>query len=135
MASSCVVQQQLNSGREPLPASQFPIELFPSLARQRVELRCAAEAGILPFRCDPSLMFQTMKGWIEGALADGEDLAGEQLDLFGDAPAVRGFTREQLENQQIEGSLQQIRWFWHPMPRLSTTIPRLSTPWQVGRRR
>ena len=108
MASLCVIEQQLNSGREPFPGSELSIELFPSLARQRVELRRTANPGILPFRCDPSLMFQTMKSWIERALADREDVSGQKLDLFGDTPAMRGFAREQLEDQQIEGPLQQI---------------------------
>ncbi len=108
MASLCVIDQQLNSGRESLPGSELAIELFPSLACERIDFRRAADVGILPFRRDPSLMFQTMKSWIERALADREDVSGENLDLFGDTPAMRGFTREQLEDQQIEGPLQQI---------------------------
>jgi hypothetical protein len=68
----CVIEQQLHSGRKPLPDSELSIELLSPLARERVELRRAAEIGILPLRCDPSLMFQTMKGRVEGALADGE---------------------------------------------------------------
>jgi hypothetical protein len=67
----CVIEKQLHSGRKPFPGSELSIELFPSLARQRVELRRAAEIGILPLRGDPPLMFQTMKSRVSNRFDSG----------------------------------------------------------------
>ena len=80
-----------------------------------VELGDAAGFGGLGFRLDPTLLFETVEGGIEGALLDEEDIAGDLLDAFGDGPAVDGRYGDGFEDEQVESALDEIGWSAHTM--------------------
>jgi hypothetical protein len=53
------------------------------------------------------------------------------LDALGDGPAVFGFERNGLEDQEIESALDKIGWLCH-MPRLPTIVDDQSVVAQAG---
>jgi hypothetical protein len=46
-------------------------------------------------------------------LADVQHVVGEAGETLGDRPAVEWAQEEGLEDQEIEGSLQEIGAWWH----------------------
>jgi hypothetical protein len=74
--------QQANGRRQPIPAFELAFELFPAVARQRIELGGAAEIGLLPLGANPSLLLESMQRGVERPLPDGQDLAGQQPNAF-----------------------------------------------------
>src|SRR5207248_219948 len=85
------------------------------------------EIGILPFGGNPALLFEPVQGGVERTLANGEDVAGEELDAFRDSPSVSGRSGDGFQYEQVQGPLEQIGRLGHAIPRSSTIIPRLST--------
>jgi len=67
-----VLDYELNCGREAVPFVEFVGELFLAGFGEGVELGDAARFGGLGFRFDPALLFETVEGWIEGALLNLE---------------------------------------------------------------
>src|SRR5665213_1159992 len=127
-SASGVPYQQSNRGREALPGLQFPFQLLPAIASQRIHLRAAPQIRLLPRRADPALILQPVQPRVQRSLPDRQSVAREHLYPFGDPPAVQGLTRDGFQNQQIERSLQQIRWFGHVFVTSTIdNIPRLST--------
>jgi len=55
-----------------------------------------------------------VEGGVEGALLEFEDFAGEDIDALGDAPAVQGACGEDLEDEDVEGSGEEVVFLgWH----------------------
>src|SRR5262249_36018855 len=95
------------------PTLQFALQLPFAVARERVELRTAAQFRVFPFGLNPPLLLQPVKCRIEGSLLYGQDIVGKIQDSFGNAPAVQRLAPQSFENQQIQRSLEKIRWFRH----------------------
>src|SRR3954462_15452850 len=74
------------SGALPLPALAF--ELGAAGAGQLVDLRLAVVVGDAPLTVDRALLLELEQGGVEGAVVDGEAIAGDFLDPAGDAVAV-----------------------------------------------
>src|SRR5262245_22371472 len=102
-----------NRRRQSLPIRRFLLELPSSKPGQRVELRATVVLTGLPFGLDPSRLLQLVECRIERAIAHLEDVARHLLQALTDRPAVERLEREDLEEQKIECSLNQIRWAAH----------------------
>src|SRR6266568_1323909 len=121
---SDLLDDQVDGGRKARPVRQFLFQLIPSGTCERVELCHAAGLRRTPCRFDPCLLLQTVEGRIERALLDLERFLRNLLDAFGNRPAMLRFDAKSLENQQIEGSLDEISGFSH-IPRSSTIVDAL----------
>src|SRR5689334_15072155 len=111
-------------GGEALPALRLLGELLPAGARQAVEARPPVVLRAAPLRPDPALLLEPVQGRVERPLVDGQHVLRELLDPLRDAPAVHRAGRERLQDQDVQGPLQQIGPFrchvWPPSPRSST---------------
>src|SRR6187549_3425485 len=85
---SGLLEEESNRGREPLPAFEFSFELPAPLAGEGVELRASAEIRIPPRGRDPASLLEPVQRGIERSLSDRQDVAGERLHAFRNAPAV-----------------------------------------------
>ena len=81
---------QIDGRREPVPLSQFLLQLCAPGSRQRIELSLAAALRLAPMGLDPALLLQPVQRWIKGALLNLQHFGGDLLDAFGDCPAVLG---------------------------------------------
>jgi len=54
---------------------------------------------------NPPLLFQAVKGRIERALLNLQDLAGQLSDPLGDRPPVHRLQGQRFQNQQVESPL------------------------------
>src|SRR6266536_5064771 len=75
---------------------------------ERVELRAASEVGFLPFGGDEALLFQLVQGRVEGAVADLQRFGGHLFQALADGPAVHRLEGEHLQQQEVEGALDEI---------------------------
>src|SRR5206468_3371997 len=94
--------------------------MCPPGAAERVDLRATPRVALGPARLDPSLLLEPMQRRIQRSLLHLQHLARHLLDTLGYRPPVRGLERQCLENQKIQGSLDEVGGFTH-MPRRSTT--------------
>jgi tetratricopeptide (TPR) repeat protein len=80
---------------------------------KRIELGRAAAVAFSPSRLDPALALEAIEGRIERSLLNLQHVSGYLLNAFGDGPSMLGLKRDGLEDQQVEGALQEIVWFTH----------------------
>src|SRR5215467_2380092 len=99
--------------REPLPICGFLLQLLPSHASERVELGSPIVFGRFPLGCDPAFLLQFVQRWIEGAVADLENVSRNLLQALPDGPAMQRLERQNLQKQQIQSPLDKIGWFAH----------------------
>jgi len=102
-------QDQSDGIREALPIRNFRLQLFAALALERVKLRFSA--GVFPLGLGPVLLLKAVKGGIEGTLRDLKEIPGNLLDALGDSVAVKGSGSDDLENQHVESSLEELHFF------------------------
>ena len=62
-----------------------------------------------PFGTDPAVLFEFVKRWIERALADLQNFAGHLVDALRDGPTMHGLERDDFQDEQIQGALDEIR--------------------------
>src|SRR5262249_53508073 len=77
-------------------------------AGELVESRAPVVLGRAPLGADPALLFQPLEGGIEGAVIHQNDFERRLLNGTCDALAVLLAERERAEDQEVEGTLQQI---------------------------
>src|SRR5215471_21826624 len=99
--------------REALPIRGFLLQLLPSQPRERVELGSPIVFGRFPLGRDPAFLLQLVQRWIEGAVADLENISRNLLQALPDGPAMQRLERQYLQEQQIQGSLDKIGWLAH----------------------
>ena len=104
-------QDQSDGIREALPIRNFRLQLFAALARERVKLRFPAGGGVFPLGLEPVLLLKTVQGGIEGTLRDLKEIPGNLLDALGDGVAVKGSGSDDLEDQHVESSLEELHFF------------------------
>ena len=104
---------QIDCSREAVPARQFPFHLGTARPREVIEFGFAAGFGLGPLRLDPALLLQPVQRRIERSLLDLKRFPGDQLNALGNCPPVLRFERESLQNQQIQGALNEIGRFTH----------------------
>jgi hypothetical protein len=49
-----------------------------------------------------------VKGWIESALIDAQNIGGELSNTLRDSPAMHRLKREHLQDEKVDGPLQQL---------------------------
>jgi len=64
-----------------------------------------------PFGTYPTVLFEFVKRWIEVALADLQNFAGDLVNALRDGPSVHGLERDDFQDEQIQGALDEIRGF------------------------
>ena len=74
--------------RKPLPVRKFFLQLLFAGFGQGVELGFSPGVGLLPFRRDPALLFESMERRIERALGDLQRIFADLFDPFCDGPAM-----------------------------------------------
>jgi hypothetical protein len=86
-------------------AEESPFQLATSFSnwprpsrRELIELRPPVVFGPLPLRLDPALLLQLVKGRIERAVTDLEDVGGHLLQSQPDGPSVQRLQHENLQN-------------------------------------
>src|SRR5205823_14643161 len=95
------LQNKTDGRGEPLPVGLFSLQILAPRRRQRIELRPAIVVRLTPLGLDPSALLKAMEGGIERSLVHLEHFPGHLPDALGDAPAVHGFKREGLEDQEV----------------------------------
>src|SRR5580658_7306144 len=73
-----------------------------------VELGALIAVALLPLGLDPALAFKAMESGIKRAGLDLEDLIGGRADGLADAVAVLLAPLEGLEDEHVEGSLEEL---------------------------
>src|SRR5215208_7483774 len=99
------------------PLGGLGVELPPAGLRERVVLRAAVVLRLAPPGGEPPRLLHPVEGGEEGAGLHDVGPAGDLLDPARDAEAVHFAERERLEDQQVEGALQQRSLVaWHGSP-------------------
>src|SRR5580658_2631959 len=102
--------------REPTPILRFRLKVSSAEARERIEFRATIVRRRLPLGGDPALLLQLVQGGIKRAVADLQNIAGNLLEPKADSEAVERLQREDLQKQQVQGALNQVRRFAHVLP-------------------
>jgi hypothetical protein len=58
-------------------------------------------------------MLEAVQAGVKRSLVHLEHFLGHLPDALSDAPAVHGFKSKGLEDQEVQGALDQIGWFAH----------------------
>src|SRR5690349_4794746 len=90
------------------PRRRFGLELRAANGCQTVDLRAAVRVGEPPLTFDPAAFLETVERRVEGALTELERVAGQLLGPAGDGVPVGGPPRERLQNEEVEGTLEEI---------------------------
>jgi hypothetical protein len=106
---------QIDGVREPAPAFPFSFELGAAGGGKCVELGLTATVGFGPSGLYPALLLQPVKRGIERPLLYLQDLIRNLLNTLRNCPAMLGFERDRLKDEQVERALHQIAWFTHTM--------------------
>src|SRR5262249_49793208 len=109
----CGADDQRYGVRQALPLRQFALQLGAPGTGERVEFGIAAGLAGAPLGAYPALLFEAVERRIEGALRDLQDVIADLLDALCDGPAVFRFEGDGLEDEEIEGPLDEIGRFAH----------------------
>src|SRR5262245_11121559 len=97
-----------DGAREPLPVGAFAFEVLATRAGQVVELRAPPEVARLPLRGDPALLLELVQRGVERSVADLQRVIGDLPEALADRPAVHRLERQNLQDQEVERSLDEI---------------------------
>src|SRR6266478_9263988 len=92
---------------------RFLIETATAGTGQRVEFRAPPELARFPLGRNPASQFQLVERGVKRPVADLELLVRHFLESLADGPSVLRFERDDLQQQQVERSLDEIWWFAH----------------------
>src|SRR5579859_1408715 len=101
-------QDQSHGVREPLPINEFGLQLSAALSGKRIKFCLAAGFRFAPIGSEPAAVFQAVKRGIERALGDLEEVLGDLLDALGDGVAMNRTQRDDLEDEHVESSLEEL---------------------------
>src|SRR6185312_1598389 len=111
--------------------------LAEAAASRRCELviaRAAVVLGGAPLGAEPTAAFHPLEGLVESVVVDAEGAVGPVLEPSGDGVAVHGAPAQGLEDEQVEGALEQ----WEAVVHSHSTFPVSSkvktNVWRRGRR-
>src|SRR5688572_26598270 len=124
-------------GRESIPVGALLLE--PPAARRSQAVKSGAPVVLrdTPIGGDPPLTFQSLERRVERALVDLKHVVRQQLDPLRDRPPVELLGGDGAHDQEVERALDEVGWFGHDCPWLSTrdSIRRLVDKQGEGRRR
>src|SRR5438309_80474 len=93
---------------EPRPAGGLLLKLRPALGSKRVIASPAMVLRDTPLRRNPPPPVHSVKGGIERSLLDLKRVVGQLLQPSGDAVAMHRSPGESLEDEHVEGALEQL---------------------------
>jgi hypothetical protein len=102
-----------DGGREPLPVRRLRFELLPAQPGERIKLGPPVVFCLLPLGCDPAFLLQLVQSRVEGSFANLQHVSGERFQAETDSLAVQGLERQDFQEKQIEGALDEIVRFTH----------------------
>jgi hypothetical protein len=108
-----LADDEVDGCREAVPVGSFLFKLRTAWGGESVELGLATGFAFSPLRLDPSLLLKTMQGGVERTLLYLENFAGDLLNPLGDGPSMQRFEKERFEDEEVEGSLNEIAWLAH----------------------
>src|SRR5262249_28665919 len=111
--------------REPRPVCCFLLQPPGPRARERVELRGASRWRFLPGAANPALVFQLVQRRVERPVAHLQRLVRLLPQPLRDRPTRTRLQLENLQNQQVQRSLDQCGWPAHRVSFQVTAIYRL----------
>jgi hypothetical protein len=91
-----------------------------------VELGAAARLGNLPLRGDPPLLPELVQRGVEGTFAHLQHVAGHLFQTLSNCPAVEGLERNDFQEQQVQGALDQVWRCAHLTSVTEVNIPETS---------
>jgi hypothetical protein len=103
----------MDGSGESVPGLLFGLESGPAGFGKRVELGAAVVLGLAPICFYPCLMLEAVERGIEGALVDTKDVIRELTHAIGYCEAVHGSESQHLEDEEVEGALQEFIGFCH----------------------
>src|SRR6266850_6423209 len=102
-----------DGGRQQLPARRLGLELPPAQAGERIELRTPVVLRLLPLGLDPAFLLQLVECGVEGAFAHLQYISREGSQATTDGPPVQRLQGEDLQEQKVEGALDEVGGFAH----------------------
>src|SRR5260370_19359008 len=96
-----------------MPTGGFGFELYLSFSGQAIERDLAPGVGRLPIGSQQTAVFQPVQCRVERALGDLHDVARHLLEALRDGVPVDRAERGDLQNQQVQGALREIRFRRH----------------------
>src|SRR5712671_4978016 len=105
---SCRLQNQGNSAMDPLPDCHLGLQLPAACPRQRIEFRPSVILRFAPLRRNPTFCLLAVEARIKRPLLHNQHLCRSLLDALGDGVTMHRPGGEGLENEQIQGSLEQL---------------------------
>src|SRR5690606_31860740 len=104
--------------RQPIPVRTLAGEPLSASARQRVELGPPVVLRGAPFGRNPAVVLELVQRGIERSVAYLQHLVGDLPQALANCPAMERFEGEDLQQQQVEGALDQIWRSAHVFTRL-----------------
>ena len=102
------LQDSSDSRGKTLPVLGLLPELLLSLGREAIVFCPAVVVGHAPLSLNPILLLEAVERRIERSLIDLKHILRNMLDTLRDTPAVHRTESQGLQNQEIQGPLQQI---------------------------
>src|SRR6185295_19774393 len=93
--------------RKPLPILLFDDELFPTRARQLVELRALVVFRNVPLRLDPPALLESVQSGIQRSFLDLKSVPRNLCDALTDSVTMESAKRKSFEDQHIQRPLKQ----------------------------
>src|SRR6185436_12999707 len=97
-----------NPARQPRPRGLFMRKALLAGFRQAVKPRPTIVFRRAPIGGDPTLFLETLQSGVERSLLDLKDFFRELPDPLRDRPAVQRLERDGLQDQQVDGALNEI---------------------------
>src|SRR5579862_1682754 len=91
-----------------MPFGFFADKLFPPTRSEAIVTRALAFVGQLPGSSDPAVRFEPVKGRVKRAGFNLKQVFGSPLNMFGDGVAVAGARGQGAEDEQVEGTSEEI---------------------------
>src|SRR5688572_11955140 len=110
------LEGQRHGHRDPPPLLGLGLELLPAGPAQPVVLRAPPVLGLAPGRLQPACLLHAVQRREERPRLHLEGAAGDLLEPARDAEPVHLAERERLQDQQVEGPLEQRGRGRHPPP-------------------
>src|SRR2546430_248005 len=102
-----------NRASQPFPVGGLALQRPAARARERIKLGTPAVFGYLPFRFDPSFLFQLVKCRVKGPIAHLEYVSRNLFQPLADCPSVQRFQGDNLKKEKVQSALDEIGWFAH----------------------
>src|SRR6185437_14653897 len=118
------VQKCRDGGGGLLPAGALGVQLTAAGGGEAIVTGAAAVFGGAPAGGDPAGGLHAVQRGVERPLLDPQEIAGDLVDVLGDAEAVHAFLRAALQgvqHQQVERALEVVcshRRLWYHRTRI-----------------